>query len=305
MFRMVAAIVLISAFIATVSGCSRSADNGGKGLPVALTTIFPVYDLTRMVAGDRMQVVMLLPPGAEAHHYEPRPEDMALLHRSALFVHTGTGMEPWAARLLNGVDRKRLKVVAAGAGIPLIGGNGDHGHGKDPHVWLDLANARIMVDNISLALKESDPPNSRYYSQNAEQLKERLAALDQRYKTALSNCGSRVLFHGGHASMGYLARRYALEYVPATGIGAETEPSPADLSRMIKGLKKSGVKTVFSEELVSSRVADALAREAGNIKVLPLSAAHNLSSQDLSEGVTFEAVMENNLKNLKEGLGCR
>jgi zinc transport system substrate-binding protein len=305
MFRLFAATLAISSVLLVISGCSGSSTKQPSDLPVALTTIYPLYDFTRIIAGDRMKVVMLLPPGAEAHHYEPRPEDMALMHRSALFVYTGTGMEPWAARLLKGVDREKLKVVSAGAGVPLIDGDDDHQHGKDPHIWLDLANAQRMVDNISQALMAADQPNSQLYRQNAGRLKERLAALDQRYKTTLSSCKSRVLFHGGHASMGYLARRYSLEYVPATGIGAETEPSPADLARMIKGLKKSGATAVFSEELVSSRVADALAREAGGIRVIPLSAAHNLSSQDLSSGISFESIMESNLNNLKAGLGCR
>lgn len=105
--------------------------------------------------------------------------------------------------------------------------------------------------------------------------------------------------------MGYLARRYNLEYRPATGVGGESEPTPAMLARLIADIKKAKATAVFSEEMVSPRIANTISAEAGGVKVLPLSAAHTVASAELSAGISFEKVMQANLSNLMEGLGCR
>ena len=134
-----------------LAGCQ---DSSKKSLPttrpVVVTTLFPLYDFCRTIAGDRMQVQLLLPPGVEPHHFEPKPDDLARIHRAALFVYIGPFMEPWADRVLQGVDRTKVRVVAAAQGITLLpapahsgktGHQHEHGQGHksqaealDPHV---------------------------------------------------------------------------------------------------------------------------------------------------------------------------
>src|SRR6185369_12679987 len=192
--------------------------------------------------------------------------------------------------------------------------NDEHGHeekgrhhhagGMDPHIWLDFANAQVMVDNIASAMSVKDFKNRNYYMDNATALKVALGKLDAKYKSGLSNCAKRTFLQGGHFTFGYLANRYDLHYQSASALNAEAEPSPARLIALVKQLKANGLKYVFSEELLSPRVAEMIARESG-ASILPLHGAHNISKDDLNSGVTFIDLMKKNLANLRTGLECR
>lgn len=210
-------------------------------------------------------------------------------------------------KIVTGIDSKTLRVVNAGerviyrAGVSKDehdhgqkgGGDGghdhDHGHdqkGMDPHIWLDFANAARMVDAILDGFIAADPGNGAVYRQNAEVLKTRLVALDERYREKLSSCSTRKLLHGGHYTFGYLARRYDLEYHALSGISSDSEPSAERMAALVREIRSSGAKYLFAEELLSPRLTETLAQEAG-VGVLMLHGAHNLSRDDLSLGVTF------------------
>jgi len=88
--------------------------------PVVVTTLYPLYEFARQLAGDRMEVQLLLPPGVEPHHFEPTPDDLARIHRAALFVYIGPFLEPWAERVIAGVDRQKVRVVAAAEKVKLL-----------------------------------------------------------------------------------------------------------------------------------------------------------------------------------------
>jgi zinc transport system substrate-binding protein len=278
-----------------------------------VATIFPVYDFARHIGGDKAEVTMLLPPGVESHSFEPRPEDIIRVSRAGLFIFTNRYMEPWAMKIAGSVSGKAM-VVDAGKGIAFAAADGRHraddGHaheeakGVDPHVWLDFANAGIMVDNILAAFAAKDPQHRAYYATNAAALKDKLAALDEQYKSGLAQCTSRSILHGGHFAFGYLARRYDLDYQSAYAFNASAEPTAARLAQLIEEMKKSGAHYIYTEELLSPRVAETIARETG-AGILKLNGAHNIAKQDFDRGVTFISLMEENLKNLRTGLQCR
>jgi zinc transport system substrate-binding protein len=289
-----------------------------------VTTLFPLYDFARTVAGDRAEVVLLLPPGMEAHSFEPTPEDILKINKSDLFIYTNRQMEPWAADIIGGTAKLKSEAVDASRGCLFLkagreddhdndGEHHDHhaegrGHhhagGMDPHIWLDLENARRMVENIRAAMVARDPKNESWYNANAKSYSSKLADLDGRYKAGLSTCGKKVFFHGGHYAFGYLAHRYGLQYASAYAISADAEPSPARLAELIRQIKTANIHYIYTEELVEPRVADTIGREAG-AKVLKLHGAHNISRDDLKANVTFISLMEQNLKNLRIGLECR
>jgi zinc transport system substrate-binding protein len=293
--------------------CSRtdSAPAPAGKLPV-VATIFPVYDFVRSIGGDRVAVTLLLPPGVEAHHFEPKPADMARVAQAKLFVFTNPAMEPWAAKLLSSVGGT-VTAVNASTGIQLLaaGAGGHAGHqddhdqqGSDPHVWLDLNLAQQMVTTIEQALSTADPGGAASYRTNAAAYRQQLAALDGRYRTGLATCGSRTLVMGGHAAFSYLAARYGLIAKSAMGVAANAEPTPQDLITLIKELKQLPQRTLFAEEMVAPRLADTLAREAG-ATVRRLHATHTVSKEDLARGVTFLDLMEKNLTELRGGLACQ
>ena len=206
-----------------------------------------------------------------------------------------------------------MAIIEAGKGVPLLPApegdeaeHAEHRHehehgGMDPHIWLDFDNARHIAANILAALVARDPAHQAYYQQNAAGLDRELAALDQRYRETLAACPKKVFLHGGHYAFGYLARRYGLRYVSASAVNADAEPTPAKLARLVKLMRQERLNYVYTEELLSSRVAETIARETG-AKVLMLRAAHNLTKDEFDHGVSFISLMEQNLQNLKTGL---
>jgi zinc transport system substrate-binding protein len=320
MKRTLVPILLALAAMAAVvlAGCSREEHETSGKLQV-VTTLFPLFDFARTIAGDRAEVTMLLPPGMEPHSFEPKPNDIIRIGRAGLFIYTNRYMEPWAETILKGIDRRRLRVVDAGQGVnyaPATAADGhddaDHGsHGAgaqavamDPHIWLDFGNAALMVDTILDGFTAADPTNAGYYRAQAVELKGRLAALDQRYRAGLSACATRVFLHGGHFTFGYLARRYGLEYRSLSGVSSESEPSAARMADMVRQIRSSGVRYLFAEELLSPRLTETLANEAG-VAVLKLHGAHNLGKDDVQRGASFIGLIEQNLANLQKGLACR
>ncbi len=302
------------------SACEKqSATVGASDKLRIVTTLFPLYDFAKAVGGNRVKVVLLLPPGMEAHTFEPKPDDILRVNRADLFIYTNRFMEPWAADIINGINGGRPRVVDSSIGAHLLreGRNNqghhheghhdhdrEHGEGMDPHLWLDFANAQTMVDTILAGLVAVDPPHGDYYRANAAAYKAKLADLDARFRTGLARCDKNVFLHGGHFAFGYLANRYGLQYESASGVAANAEPSPARLLQLIKQLKATGLRHIFTEELVEPRIADTISRETG-ARVLLLHGAHNISRSDLAGGATFISLMEQNLHNLRLGLQCR
>jgi zinc transport system substrate-binding protein len=315
----IAALCLICSAALSLAGCKKAEVKPAVGLQV-VTTLFPLYDFARTIGGDKAQVTMLLPPGVEPHTFEPKPEEMIRISRAGLFIYTSKYMEPWAEKIISGIDSRSLRVINAGERVSYRtaagkdeheGGTGDNGHdhdhahtGMDPHIWLDFSNAQLMVDAILDGFVAADPANSTLYRQNAATVKARLAALDQRYRSSLSICSTRKLLHGGHYTFGYLAARYNLDYHALSGISSDSEPSAERMIALVREIKSSGAAYLFAEELLSPRLTETLAKEAG-VGVLILHGAHNVSRDDLSRTVSFFELMERNLEQLQKGLACR
>lgn len=298
-----------------ISGCRKAEQKPSSGLQV-VTTLFPTYDFARTIGGDKAQVTMLLPPGVEPHTFEPRPEDMLKISRAGLFIYTSPAMEPWAAKVIKGIDSGTLRIVEAGQRVSYhsaaspdddhhpAGEENSHDHkGLDPHIWLDFDNAFLMVDAILEGFVKADAGNADLYRRNAESLKKLLSSLDERYRKRLANCGTRTLLHGGHYTFGYMARRYHLDYHALSGVSSDSEPSAARMVALVKEIRSSGATHLFAEELLSPRLTETLAREAG-VGVLMLHGAHNLAREELDKGVSFFDLMERNLERLQKGLAC-
>jgi zinc transport system substrate-binding protein len=296
-----------------------SVEPGTSGKIRVVVSLFPLYDFTRTIGGDKVEVSLLLPPGLEAHSFEPKPDDIIRANKADLFIYTNRYMEPWAADIINGLDTRKTLVVDASRGAHFLqaGRSIEHDHetanhgreqnageGMDPHIWLDFENARIMVDNILSGLVAKDPAHRDYYTANAKAYQEKLRKLDDRYRTGLSRCAKRIFLHGGHFAFGYLANRYGLRYESAYAVSANAEPSPAKIALLIRQIRENGLRHIYTEELVEPRIAETLSRETG-VTILKLHGAHNISKDELAGGATFLSLMEHNLTNLRTGLQCR
>lgn len=301
-----AVLIVIIAGIAFYLNNKKSTDNISQKKQV-ITTLFPLYDMAKSIGGDKIEATLLLPPGVEAHSFEPTPSDIVKINSAVIFVYTGDFMEPWAKDIINGVSNKKLIVVNSSQNINMIPGvfhDEDEPAGSmDPHVWLDFDNAKIMADNIASGLILSDPTNADYYKQNLENYKNNLTTIDNEYRSTLATCKSKDIIYGGHYAFGYLAKKYNLNYLAAQGVSPDAEPTAKDLINLVNQIKTKKIKYVFYEELTSPKIAQTIADET-DAQMLLLNAAHNITREQLQSGTTFFDILNFDLKNLKTGLEC-
>jgi zinc transport system substrate-binding protein len=275
-----------------------------------VATVFPLMEFAGAVAGERGEARLLLPPGAEAHSWQPRPSDIIRLSSARLFIFIGLNMEPWLKDFLKSVKNPRLKVLEAGQGISLLESEAQdahHEHGQmipDPHVWLDFEHDQAVVDRIAEILSEIEPENSSIFKKNALAYKDKLRSLDQKFREGLRNCLQRTFIIGGHSAFGYLARRYDLHQVSLYGLNPDSGPTPKMLAEVVDMARKLEIKVIFYEIEIGNKLAKALAEEVG-ARLLVLNPGANLTKAELKSGKTFFDIMEKNLENLKNGLACR
>jgi len=279
-----------------ISGCAPAAP---PAKPLVVATIYPLWEFARQVAGDRAEVVSLVPAGIEPHDWEPAPRDVSQVRRAAVFVHTGTNLDGWADKLLADLTERRGVVVNARGGLSVLTVGGI----TDPHVWLDPTLARVQVLAIAGGLEQADPAGRAVYAGNAKAFVARLDALDLEFAAGLAECARREVVTS-HAAFAYLARRYRLTQVPVMGISPEAEPSPADLAAIVRTARRLKVTHVFYETLVSPRLAETLSRELGATP-LPLNPIEGVSPAEAAAGTGYLELMRANLGNLRTALGCR
>ncbi|MBU4348223.1 zinc ABC transporter substrate-binding protein [Patescibacteria group bacterium] len=313
-------VIIVAIFIVDITNDDNNFSDKPEKIKI-ITTIFPLYDFAKTIVGDNADVSMLLPPGIEPHSFEPKPSDIIKINKSDIFIYTGDFMEPWAKDILDGLDNKSLHIVNFSDRLELMGEDKEkehhfedvntekyeheHEHGEiDPHIWLDFSNCQIIIDSISNALIKSDSANSIFYASEAEKLKNDLSILDDNFKEGLNFCETNTFIHGGHYAFGYLAKRYELNYLTAQGFMPNSEPTVKDLIALIEQLKEKEIKYVFYEELLSPKIAKTISSETG-AELLLLNPASNLSKKDFENNISFIAIMEKNLENLKLGMQCQ
>ena len=329
MFRI--AIYIATVLVITWQGNFTAAAAGEQPTKLrVMATIFPYYDWAGVIGGEQVDVTLLLPPGVEAHSFDPTPKDVVRIQQSDIFIYTGKYMEPWAEDLVAGATGKGLTVIEAGAlALPDQEEDGDHGehdnqqglaphhhddhpgegehhHGDvDPHIWLEFTHATRIVEGMARAFAERDPKNGKLYMARAKAYGDSLKELDSRYAATLAACRQRTIIYGGHFAFGYLARRYQLEYVsPYKGFSPNAEPSPKDIAALSKRMKKEGHSHIFFEEGIEPKVAKVISGETG-AGMLLLHGAHNVGKKELDSKVSYLSLMNDNLERLRVGLQCR
>ncbi len=313
-------ITLLSIFfIGAFFVLSKNETSNEKNEKISIvSTLYPYYDFAKNIGGDFVEVSLLLPPGVEAHSFEPKPSDIIKINEADIFIYTGEFMEPWAHDIIESINNTTI-IIEASNNLDLIEfkekeheeevheeeeHEDDHGHeGIDPHVWLDFENAQKISRKIFNALVEIDAGNTSYYEENYNSFIKELADLDNLYKERLVNCQSRQVIHGGHFAFGYLAKRYDLDYQAVLGFSPNTEPSANNLINLIEEIKNNNINYIFYEELASPKIAETLASETGT-ELLLLNGAHNITKEEIENKTSFISIMENNLENLVTGLSC-
>ncbi len=263
--------------------------------PLVGATLFPLYDMARALSeGTSIEVFLAVPPGAEPHTWDPRPSDVARLSRATLILHLGKELEPWLPRVLAAIPPGRAEVVDLSRD-PLNRLPGD------PHLWLNLANVQVMAYTTRGALERLAPDQKERIGRNWESYDAALRKLGARFEEGLRKVKHREMVVAGHAAFGYLASWYGLVQIPLMGVSPEAEPGPRTVAEVVHRMREQGIRAVFAEELLSPRLAKTLADETG-AQVFVLNPGHNLTSAEWKAGITFIALMDRNLDQLRKGL---
>jgi zinc transport system substrate-binding protein len=281
--------VLVALVLAT-EGCGGATRSSDKTVVAAF---YPVAWAAQSIGGTRVHVVNLTPPGAEPHDIELTPRDVEQIDDAGLVLYLGSGFQPAVEKAVESRSGSSIDLLA---GQKLFAGAEGAGAGAeklDPHVWLDPVRFAAMVRAIGREFGRE---------QAAAKLATRLRALDREIAHGLSSCSRRDIVTS-HAAFGYLARRYGLEQIALTGLSPETEPSPKALESLVQEVERSRATTVFFETLVSPRLAETVAREAG-VKTAVLDPLEGLTPDEAEAGDDYFSIMRANLHTLQKALGC-
>ncbi|MGG4552994.1 metal ABC transporter substrate-binding protein [Paenibacillus humicus] len=320
------AVLLLLAAVLLLAGCG-SGNNENKvvaGKVNVVTSFYPLYEFAKEIGGEEAHVINLLPVGVEPHDWTPRSQEILNTSKAQLFLYNGAGLEGWLDSFLKGLgSESKVKTVEVSQGITLIAsgeedghqhgaGNGDHhdedgqvhaedehnhDHGHiDPHTWVSPKSAIIMAENIKNSFIEVDPAHREQYEDRYEQLHARLQQLDAKFTEELAKT-SRKEIVVSHQSFGYLCRDYGLTQHSIMGLTPEAEPKAQDLIHLSKLVKEEGIQYIFFEELVSDKLVNTLASEAG-VKTLVLNPVEGLTKQQEQAGENYFTLMEKNLQNL-------
>ncbi|MFJ4009851.1 metal ABC transporter substrate-binding protein [Streptomyces sp. NPDC090026] len=324
----VSALGLMAVSACTASGAAERTDDGRLQV---VASFYPMQYLAERIGRDRVAVTTLTKPGVEPHDLELKPRQTAELNDAGLIISL-RGVQPAVDKAIEQAAAPH-KVDAAdltelrhfdGSGHDHDGHEGeteaehaehadesgheeheehDHGTGgeaADPHLWLDPVKYAEVAEGVGAGFEKADPENAADYRKNTEALVAELTALDAEFEKGLEKASTRT-FITTHSAFGYLAARYGLEQEGISGVGPESEPSPARIKELQEIAEKDKVTTVFFETLASDRTARTLADDTG-LATDVLDPLEGIT--DKSRGDDYLQVMRANLAALQKALGA-
>ena len=308
---LLAILILISA-----AGCQRARPVRVEGKINVTTVIFPSWDFVRVIAGDRVNLVMLLPPGTESHSFEPRPLDIITINESDIFIYPGGENSKWVERILDSLDvSDKMKILKLMDMVEVVEEEivegmeddddhegEDHSPAFDEHVWTSPRNAKVIVAAITEALCTQDSANAEFYQQNAADYLARLDELDASFRAVVDGAKRKTVIFGDRFPFRYLADAYGLTYFAAfPGCSTDTEPSASTVAFLINKVKSEQVPVIFHIELSNEKIADTISEAAG-VKKLLLHSCHNVTRRDFENGANYLDIQKANVENLREAL---
>ncbi|MEA1030060.1 metal ABC transporter substrate-binding protein [Pseudomonas sp. N-137] len=228
-----------------------------------VTSFSILADMTQEVGGEHIQITNLVGPDADAHTYEPTPDDAKALLSAKLIIKNGLGFEPWLDRLVTSTETS-APVISASRGVIPRSLDEEGETVPDPHAWHNLANAELYVRNITKALEAADPAHQADYERNSQAYLKKIYALlaDAKAKLGALPPGNRRIVTS-HDAFGYLGQAYGIEFIAPQGLSTEREPSAADVAALITQIRQAKVKAVFMENIKDARLLKQIAAESG------------------------------------------
>ena len=311
------ALVLLLAF--SLVGCAARQPAAQDGKLQVVCSVFPYYDFVRQIGGDDVDASLLVAAGKETHSFEPTPLDVIALSRADVFLYNGGESESWVEDILSAAGENisvtlplmpQVSALAEEWSEGMEGGHDDHDHHDhdsddieyDEHVWTSPVLAKALCQAICDALCQADPAHQEGYQSRLTDYLAQLDQLDAAFREVVSAGHRRLLVFGDRFPLLYFCREYGLDYRAAFhGCASDTEPSLATLKYLIDKVEAEDIPVVYTIELSSQKVAQAIAETTG-AKVLTFQSCQTVSRQDMEAGATYLSLMWENVEALKEGL---
>lgn len=299
-----------------LSGCGIAEEKKDDGRLKVVATVFAEYDFLRNIAGDAVNLSMLMMPGADLHAFDPTPKDIMEVQEADLFVTVGGESDAWSEKIIDSIDSNKLQTVRLMDCVDyvveeeLVEGmeaeDDEDGHGEekefDEHVWTSPKNAVQIVEKLRDKLCRMDEANAELYQDNAKSYIKKLQKLDEAFTELVQNAKRREIIVADRFPFRYFADAYGLKYYAAfPGCSTQTGASVETIAFLIRKAKEDDIPVVFHMEMSSEAMCNTICDEAG-AKKAQLNAVHNISRQDFNKGIGYLELMKENIEVLKEAL---
>lgn len=300
-FRGVTAASALVLVLAVASACGSGGGGGSADSRLVVATTSQIGAIVREVAGDTVDLKVLIGPGVDPHDYEPSAQEIREIANSAGVLRNGAGLDGFLDDALRSSGVKRIVTVTDG--IELRRAGPDAAGDVDPHVWHDPMNVKVMVTNVVDALVEAFPDDAATFLANGTAYNARLDEVDAEIRALIDTIpeGNRKMVTA-HDSLGYFLDRYGLEFVgaviPSSSGGAET--SAQELAALQGLIRETGVKAIFVESSVDPSVATQLAADSG-ISIVTDLYGDSLGAPG-SDAETIDGMLLHNARRIAEAL---
>ena len=309
-FKKLGFLSLIFMLAVGLFACSNakqgSSSNEATKLKVVATNSI-IADITKNIAGDKIDLHSIVPIGQDPHEYEPLPDDVKKTSEANLILYNGinleTGGNAWFTKLVQNAKKEENKdYYAVSEGVDVIYLEGQNEKGKeDPHAWLNLENGMIYAKNIAKQLEAKDPKNKDFYEANLKTYLEKLSKLDKESKDKFNNIpAEKKMIVTSEGAFKYFSKAYNVPSAYIWEINTEEEGTPDQIKTLVEKLRKTKVPSLFVESSVDERPMQTVSKDTG----IPIFA--KIFTDSISEpgqnGDSYYNMMKWNLDKIAEGL---
>ena len=320
MKRIVSLWLMLTLLLGLCSCASPSVEQSDDRLHI-VCTIFPLYDWTREVLGARaadVELTLLLDNGTDLHSFQPSADDIVTISECDLFIYVGGESDDWVTDTLKEARNQTMTVLNV---MDFLGSavkeeeeaegmeptHEDHEDGPeyDEHVWLSLRNADLVCEELADLLSELLPANDNLFHRNTDAYQAKLDELDTRYRDAADAAPLDTLLFGDRFPFRYLTDDYGLNYYAAfSGCSAETEASFETVVFLANKIDELGLGVILQTESSDGSIADTIrqATATGDQQILTLDSMQSITARQITDGVTYLDIMEQNLAVLSQAL---
>ena len=298
-------IFMLAVGLFACSNANKNSNTSEKLKVVATNSI--IADITKNIAGDKIDLHSIVPVGQDPHEYEPLPDDVKKTSQANLIFYNGinleTGGNAWFTKLVQNAKKEENKdYYAVSDGVEVIYLEGQNEKGKeDPHAWLNLENGMIYAKNIAKQLSAKDPKNKDFYEANLKKYLEKLEALDKEAKQKFNNIPKeKKMIVTSEGCFKYFSKAYNVPSAYIWEINTEEEGTPDQIKALVEKLRKTKVPSLFVESSVDERPMQTVSKDT-NIPIFEKIFTDSVAEPG-KNGDSYYNMMKWNLDKIAEGL---